>query len=151
MNLCFPKPASSTVLVAAISLFRLVDVHCQPPGQMSFAGASSLQSLTQAWAEAWGNDDLTVKSDAQGSAFGIARACGTLQSDSATDIAGMSRLPFPSEAGSVNNDFNYKCERSARSLMGVSGRERRRLPFTHSIRFDTTLTSCRFQPNLWED
>lgn len=89
----------------------------QATGEMSFAGASTLQRLTTAWVESWARPGVAVTNESGGSSAGIATVCGTSQTNP-TDVGGMTRMPFESEAG-TENGFTYKCERSTRSVLGV--------------------------------
>ncbi|KAG7354798.1 phosphate binding protein [Nitzschia inconspicua] len=89
-------------------------------GNMSVAGASTLERLTKAWATSWGCPYVNVAIESGGSSEGIATVCGTSSQSktNSADIAGMTRIPFRSEAG-TDNGYNYNCERSPRNLIGI--------------------------------
>ncbi|KAG7358839.1 phosphate binding protein [Nitzschia inconspicua] len=89
-------------------------------GDVSFAGASTLERLTKAWATSWGCPSVNVAIESGGSSEGIATVCGTSSQSktNSADIAGVTRLPFRSEAGS-DDGYNYNCERSPRNLIGI--------------------------------
>jgi ABC-type phosphate transport system substrate-binding protein len=117
------KTAASVLLFLATAPYYVAMAQQGCPrssGDMTFVGASAMEQLTAAWADAWGCPSVTVTTEGGGSSAGISRACGTSQTNTvAADIAGMTRMPFTSEAG-TDDGYIYKCERSVRTLIGVS-------------------------------
>jgi ABC-type phosphate transport system substrate-binding protein len=88
-------------------------------GKIYVVGASSVERLTSAWAEAYDCPHVNITAEGGGSSTGIARACGTSKGEDPADIAGMTRLPFNGESTTVDG-WNHDCQRSTRNLLGVS-------------------------------
>jgi len=113
---------SSIVVLALFATATAAQAACGDKGQtISIVGASTLDRLSQAWTDAWecsANSHVVIESESGGSSAGIARACGTFKGSPPADIAGMTRLPFKSEA-QADDGWNYDCERSTRNLIGI--------------------------------
>lgn len=89
-------------------------------GEISVVGAMATSRLSKAWAESFQEScpSLVIVTEDGGSSAGLARACATSQGSAAAEVAATTRLPLTAEA-STTDGWNFKCERSPRSLILV--------------------------------
>ena len=105
------------------SLVHQAHADCEIiPGSIGVAGASSVGRLTTAWVEAYNSECGVSPSVAietgGGSSDGASRVCGTSSSSEPVDIGGMAR-PINSGEASTEDDWQYECARSTRTLIQV--------------------------------
>jgi hypothetical protein len=120
------KAMAMTLLLSSSAVVDVVNAQ-DACGAFSIVAAPSLVPLATAWVNQYNIEQCVSQSASRaaitveegGSSDSIARACGTASGASTVDVAGMTRLPFPGEA-STENGWYYVCERSTRSLIGVS-------------------------------
>jgi len=135
--------AAATKITVVNGQDQNADFQCQAiPGSISVAGASSVESLLNAWAEAYttacadeivaASKDTLFRIEGGGASQGAQRVCGTAAASLATgsdtdasnitdvDIAGLTRSLNSGEATvQEGSDYLYTCERSTRSLIQV--------------------------------
>jgi ABC-type phosphate transport system substrate-binding protein len=108
-------------LLSATSLLAVaVQVQAQSCGSFSIAGASSVERLALAWADAYADvcpqaNIISVEGGASSS--GAARVCGTSLTGP-VDIGGMTR-PFNTGETSTSNNWEFECKRSSRTVIQV--------------------------------
>jgi len=111
--------ATKFTALFAVLLFSVMDLvfasDCLVGGEgFAIAGASTVARLASAWIGASSCDTIVL--EAGGSTSGAARVCGT--KETAVDIGGMSR-PFNLGEASTEDQWNFNCERSLRSVIQV--------------------------------
>jgi len=118
---------SAVFCLALTVLPEPVHAQCETEisGPIAVAGASSVGRLVGAWMDAYksecgfegGNETISIETG-RGSSDGASRVCGdTIRSDP-VHIGGTVRTLNPGEATS-ENDWQYECTRSTRTLLQV--------------------------------
>jgi ABC-type phosphate transport system substrate-binding protein len=90
-------------------------------GEISIVGASTTERIVSAWVDSYSCPSLTFLIEDGGSSVGISRSCGTVQGAEPADIGSVTRLPLVAEA-STDDNWNFDCERSLRTLIEVRTR-----------------------------
>jgi ABC-type phosphate transport system substrate-binding protein len=110
-----------------LASFLAVAVQSQSCGPIAIAGASSVERLALAWADAYGDAvcppqaSNAISVDGGGSSSGAARVCGT-SANAPVDIGGMTRT-FNTGEASTSNNWEFECERSTRKVVQVKHKE----------------------------